>query len=152
MTQINYEQVFRNSAREQLDFDIIRYLLSNLPSRPDGIEKAERHMNLCDFYNKAFNTEHTNRIYARRFNDYFETLHSVTQQVLTDDLCESIGFPETKYGDYDIDELADKFFDIFHQVACQLARADLDYFKDTRSTLKLDRGQGSVWVVKEKIS
>ncbi|MFA6629046.1 MAG: hypothetical protein WCS55_04685 [Sulfuricurvum sp.] len=104
---------------KKIVYDMIgRYLMSNAEGRWDGSEKAQRHIELCEFYLNCFGIDKIDEYEA------FEAVHEATQE-LTDNLDTMIGFPLKGRPDYD--DLEPKFFEIFHKIAVQTL---FDYLKD----------------------
>jgi hypothetical protein len=114
----DFEILFTASCRLHTNFMIGRYLMSNADGRWDGAEKAQRHIELCEFYLNCFGIDKIDEYEA------FEAVHDATQE-LTDNLDTMIGFPLKGRPNYD--ELEPKFFDIFHKIAIQTL---FDYLKD----------------------
>lgn len=106
---------FKNACRLHTNFTIGRYLMSNAHGRWDGAEKAQRHIELCQFYVAAFRGLNDAEKVELDGKD-FKAVHSATQQ-LTDRLDEAIGFPLDKTPDYA--KLEPLFFEQFHSLATQ---------------------------------
>jgi len=106
---------FKNACRLHTGFAIGRYLMSNAHGHWNGAEKAQCHIQLCQFYVAV----------VRGFDDAekveldgedFKAVREMTQQ-LTDRLDEVIGFPIDSTPDYE--KLEPLFFDHFHVLAMQ---------------------------------
>lgn len=104
---------FKNACRLHTQLTIGRYLMSNAHGNWNGAEKAQCHIQLCQFYVAA----------ARGFNDAekvqisskdFKAVRELTQQ-LTDRLDEVIDFPLDSKPDYE--KLEPLFFEHFHALA-----------------------------------
>lgn len=106
--------MFKQACWIANSFTIHRYLMSNADGRWDGFEKAQCHMTLCKFYVAVFHGLDVDDLEV--INDDYEAIHTATQQ-LTDNLDEMIGFPLKGRPEYD--ELAPKFFEIFHQIVME---------------------------------
>lgn len=108
-------KIFKNACRLHTRFTIGRYLMCNAQGRWNGVEKAQRHIQLCQFYVAA----------VRGFDDAekveidsedFKAVRKATQK-LTDRMDEVIGFPLESTPDYD--KLEPIFFEHFHNLAMQ---------------------------------
>ena len=107
-----------------MEFDIHRYLMSNTEGRCDGAEKAERHINLSNYYVASVRLCDICRASRRAIADgrgeqgeideLVWKVHNHTQ-ALTSYMDEVIGFPLTGRPDYD--DLSPKFFKEFIRLA-----------------------------------
>jgi hypothetical protein len=88
--------------------------MSNAEGRWSGSEKAQRHMELCQFYVAAFKFHGDPDTVRREFPKAYEAVHYKTQE-LTGFLDEKIGFPLTGRPDYE--KLEPLFFEQFHELA-----------------------------------
>jgi hypothetical protein len=107
--------LFKNVCRIHTEWTIDRYLMSNAVNSLDPAEKAQRHIELCQFYVAAV------RGCSRKdaMSDYeedFDRLHEESQK-LTSSLDTEIGFPLDRTPDYA--DLNPKFFERFHAIACR---------------------------------
>jgi hypothetical protein len=108
------DDLFKNACRIHLEQLVIRYLMANTEGRLDGVEKATRHMEMCQFYVCAYaggiNPESVS------VNDgMYQSIHKSTQ-TMTDRMDESIGFPLSAIRP-DYDRLSELFFNQFHDLA-----------------------------------
>lgn len=111
---------FKNACRLHTQFAMGRYLMSNAYGRWDGAEKAQRHMQLCQFYVAAVRgLDDTDKVDISS-ND-FKAVHKETQK-LTDHLDEVIGFPLDAPPNYEV--LEPLFFEHFHSLAIQALLPD----------------------------
>lgn len=106
---------FKHVCWLHLRHTIARYLMSNAEGRWNGAEKAQRHMELCQFYVAATHGIEVDQVRCD-FEDDFQAVHTKTCE-LTDYLDEAIGFPITGTPDYD--KLEPLFFEQFHLLAMQ---------------------------------
>ena len=93
---------------QALEFEIYRYLMSNTFGREDGIEKAERHLNISKIL--------VSFILLKKYNEikHFEIMHAVHDflaEILTDRLDEVIDFPIDRRI-YNYDEYVNDFFNV----------------------------------------
>jgi hypothetical protein len=84
-----------------------------------GAEKAQRHMELCQFYVAALRGVSLDDARLHCEDDY-QAVHAKTQE-LTDYLDEAIGFPLAGRPDYDA--LEPLFFERFHALALDALQA-----------------------------
>ncbi len=94
---------------------IARYLLVHQEGRWDGVEKAIRHRELCQFY-VAVHRGQLDPEAIQETDALYREVHEVTQS-LTDHLDEAIGFPLVGRPDYD--RLIPLFFERFHALALE---------------------------------
>ena len=93
-----------------LEFDILRYLLSNTYKRHDPVEKADRHMKISSVI--------FSYIFAREYNEYRDwqimmIIHDYLAEILTNRLDEVIGFPiDKKSCEIDYHEFGKRFFNV----------------------------------------
>lgn len=106
--------MFKSACRIHTRFMVARYLISNADGRQDGAEKAQRHLELCQFYVAAVRGHGDPERVRREYEDDFQAVHGATQK-LTSYLDEAIGFPLTGRPDYD--QLGPLFFEQFHELA-----------------------------------
>lgn len=107
--------MFKNACRLHTQFAVGRYLMSNAHGRWDGAEKAQRHLQLCQFYVAAVRGFDDEQKVLLESSD-FKAVHKETQK-LTDHLDEVIGFPLDSTPDYE--KLEPLFFERFHALALQ---------------------------------
>jgi hypothetical protein len=112
MKKKDIEKQNRHLLWMNMEFPIVRYLLSNTHGRLNGTEKAERHIDLCAIFlaSKLFCS-----IDKARSNDNWIRIHDATRK-LTDNLDGEIGFPIFETPE-DYEQLALKFFDRFLELA-----------------------------------
>tara|TARA_R110002051_G_scaffold307872_1_gene379137 strand:+ start:55 stop:477 length:423 start_codon:yes stop_codon:yes gene_type:complete len=118
LTAQQMKRALRNACWLGVNFAIARYLMANLQSRLNGVEKADRHRELCNFYVAILTGEDPDR--AASFQpEIHDAIHRRTQARLTDRLDEAIGFDPNGGSDH----LADmrSFFEIFHETAFAVA-------------------------------
>lgn len=92
---------------------IARYLLVHQEGRLDGVEKATRHREMCQFY-VAVHRGLSDPDLIPVTDALYNNIHEDTR-ALTDYLDESIGFPLVGQPDYD--RLVPLFFERFHSLA-----------------------------------
>lgn len=120
--------LFKNACRIHTDFMIARYLMSNTKGCLDGAEKAQRHIQLCQFYVAAFrgysDPDRIRREFTAAFDgeEDFQKVHERTQE-LTDHLDRVIGFPVNDVRP-DYDKFVPLFFEKFHELALKALRGD----------------------------
>ena len=93
---------------QSLEFEIHRYLMANTFGREDGIEKAERHMNISRILVSFILC--TKYIELKHFEIMHE-VHDYLAEILTDRMDEVIDFPIDRRI-YDYDEYVWKFFNV----------------------------------------
>lgn len=106
--------IMRVSKREKfmlfqaLEWEIHRYLMSNTYGREDGVEKAERHMNISAIIFSFITLKKYHEIH-----DFpkMKVIHDYLAEILTDRMDEVIGFPIYKEI-HDYDDLVLKFFNV----------------------------------------
>lgn len=101
--------------RESLEFDIHRYLLANDFNCLDGIEKANRHI---DISKKIYQFLFLVHFKYDRYEPYWKqikVIHDYLAEILTDRMDEVIGFPINETCIVQIEELTEKFFQIVVQ-------------------------------------
>lgn len=106
------KEMFKRACLISNERRIARYLMANAEGRLDGYEKAQKHMELCEFYVLAVLGVKKTGIGVC---DHFDKLHRDTQEALTDRLDEVIGFPLKGRPDYS--DLLPKFFEVWHETA-----------------------------------
>lgn len=106
---------FKNACRIFMHPLIYRYLIVNTEGRLNGFEKSERHKEMCQFY-VAAHLGFPDIDSVDVCGESYTSVHASTQK-LTDYMDEKIGFPIHGVPDYD--NLAGKFFDIFHELAVE---------------------------------
>ena len=105
--------LFKQSLYIGMRFTCGRYLMSNAHGRWDGAEKAQRHMELCQYIiASVFGCDVD--VARREHENEYQAVHTATQ-VLTDNLDAEIGFPIDSKPDYD--DLEPKFFNRFFDLA-----------------------------------
>lgn len=112
---LSHPDAFKHACWLFTQHTIVRYLLANTDGRLNGFEKAQRHMELCSFYVAVVRGVEID-LARRRFEDDYQRVHDVTQQ-LTSYLDTEIGFPLKGCPDYD--RLSTAFFDRFHALAME---------------------------------
>lgn len=112
---IPFEALFKQACWLHTRFIIARYLMSISHGRWSGAEKAQRHMELCNFYVAAVHgIADADQAFDLREEEY-HAVHAATQE-LTDRLDETIDFPvDDPHPDYDLYE--QRFFEAFHRIA-----------------------------------
>jgi hypothetical protein len=113
--------LFKSACRIHTSFMVARYLMANADGRQDGAEKAQRHLELCQFYVAAIHGTDPEQA-ACDHTEELEAVHEATQE-LTSYLDEQIGFPLTGRPDYD--RLGPMFFERFHALAMAALRPNL---------------------------
>lgn len=108
--------LFKQACWLHCQFTVMRYLMSNAHGRQDGVEKAERHQELCAFYVAALCGLQNVDLVRRTHERQYQLVHSKTQE-LTDYLDEAIGFPLKSPPDYVV--MAPAFFEKFHMLALE---------------------------------
>jgi hypothetical protein len=99
-----------------------RYLISNAHGQWNGAEKAQRHMELCQFYVAVMRGyDDPDNVRPGVSSDY-QKVHLETQK-LTDRLDEKIGFPLD--APPDLDKFEPLFFDQFHDLAVAALSRDI---------------------------
>jgi hypothetical protein len=111
MKNDEYEKLFKRACEIYCDYTISRYLIVNTSGQENGIEKASRHQELCEFYADVFGWMNNDSFTD---TEAIETLHD-TSQSLTSYLDAQIGFPLTGRPDYD--KFRKLFFERFHELA-----------------------------------
>ena len=104
---------FKNACRVATEYSIHRYLICNSAGRLDGVEKAEVHRELCNFY-IAIKHGLSCSDKAGKYIDDFELVHEATSK-LTSYMDTEIGLPISDRPDYD--KLVPLFFEKFHDLA-----------------------------------
>ena len=112
------EKLFKQACKIHTQFMVARYLMANSEGRLDGAEKAQRHIELCEFYAAlAFGWSDPDSVQGSVDGaiELFQKIHYETAEKLTDRMDEVIGFPVTGRPNYG--KLGSLFFDAFHDVA-----------------------------------
>lgn len=93
---------------QALEWEIIRYLMSNTYGREDGYERAERHRNISAIILSFLTLKKYHEIH-----DFpkMKVIHDYLAEILTDRMDEVIDFPIDKRI-YDYDEYVLKFFNV----------------------------------------
>ena len=93
---------------QAIEHDVYRYLMSNTYGREDGIEKAERHINISSIIVSFILCE---KYSERKHTEIMMEVHDYLAEILTDRMDEVIGFPiYDKRPDYD--ELVIRFMNV----------------------------------------
>lgn len=98
--------------KENLEFDIHRYLLSNDCNRLDGSEKADCHIEISKKIYQFLFLIHFKFDRYDRYWDEIRIIHDYLAEILTDKMDEVIGFPINTSCIPEIDDFAEKFFQI----------------------------------------
>lgn len=107
-------QLFKNACRVACNWAIHQYLQANAGGCVDFAAKSTWHIELCNFYVATFYGLPDGFGAGSFYPEAHSKIHSETQE-LTGYLDTAIGFPIRGIPDYD--QLASKFFEIFHTIA-----------------------------------
>jgi len=112
-------EMFKRACKIQTQHAVFRYLIANTQGRLDGAEKAQRHKELCDFYVAIWKGCDPD-LAMRYHRDEWDAIHTATQE-MTNHL-DKIGMP-TDHSHPKYEDIADRFFDGFHDIAMKLILA-----------------------------
>ena len=93
---------------QALEWEIHRYLMSNTYGREDGVERAQRHMNISAIILSFITVKKYHEIHDFQ---KMKIIHDYLAEILTDRMDEVIGFP-IKKEIHDYDEYVWRFFNV----------------------------------------
>lgn len=123
--KMDFEEIFKNSARIQLDSLILQYLRACVEG--DG-SKADIHIAICEFYTAAalgFSQETDVASRGDRPLNLFWRIHDESQE-LTGNLDEKIGLPLERKSQVNYNRFISKFFNNFHEIAINVIAKEAD--------------------------
>ena len=119
MRKLNDSKRLEMALRNASDFDCHHYLMVHAKGRSDGMEKAERHRDLCKTFTSALCCLPYDKVTV--LTKEYKLVHEATQS-LTGYLDKEIGFPlDEEYPNYDV--LVPKFFKKFYAIARKTLRS-----------------------------